>query len=134
MPQRFWGDSRVTFLVGADGKIAHVWPDVDPGVHANEVLKACVALAISSPVITFFRKALPVPDGLHFRFIRHSHLIRTVRLHRRNDIPQNLFFILCLQLALQPPQRHADNVPMTKLVAAWATRSRRSYCWIKAST
>ena len=33
-------DSRVTFLVGADGRIARVWPDVDPGVHANEVLAA----------------------------------------------------------------------------------------------
>jgi thioredoxin-dependent peroxiredoxin len=33
-------DSRVTFLVGADGKIAHVWPNVDPGVHASEVLAA----------------------------------------------------------------------------------------------
>jgi peroxiredoxin Q/BCP len=33
-------DSRVTFLVGPDGKIAHVWPKVDPGVHADEVLAA----------------------------------------------------------------------------------------------
>lgn len=33
-------DARVTFLVGADGKIAKVWPDVDPGVHAKEVLAA----------------------------------------------------------------------------------------------
>ena len=32
--------SRVTFLVGADGRVARVWPDVDPGVHANEVLAA----------------------------------------------------------------------------------------------
>ena len=32
--------SRVTFLVGPDGKIAKVWPDVDPGVHAAEVLDA----------------------------------------------------------------------------------------------
>jgi thioredoxin-dependent peroxiredoxin len=32
--------ARVTFLVGADGKIARVWPDVDPGVHAKEVLEA----------------------------------------------------------------------------------------------
>jgi peroxiredoxin Q/BCP len=31
---------RVTFLVGPDGKIAHVWPDVDPGVHADDVLGA----------------------------------------------------------------------------------------------
>ncbi len=33
-------DSRVTFLVGADGKITHVWPNVDPGVHADQVLSA----------------------------------------------------------------------------------------------
>jgi len=33
-------DSRVTFLVGADGRIAHVWPNVDPGVHAKEVIAA----------------------------------------------------------------------------------------------
>jgi thioredoxin-dependent peroxiredoxin len=32
--------SRVTFLVGADGRIARVWPDVDPGVHADQVLAA----------------------------------------------------------------------------------------------
>ena len=32
--------SRVTFLVGADGKITHVWPNVDPGVHADQVLSA----------------------------------------------------------------------------------------------
>jgi peroxiredoxin Q/BCP len=33
-------DSRVTFLVGRDGRIARVWPDVDPGVHAQQVLAA----------------------------------------------------------------------------------------------
>ncbi|MGA7118738.1 MAG: peroxiredoxin [Polyangiaceae bacterium] len=32
--------SRVTFLVGADGRILRVWPDVDPGVHAEQVLAA----------------------------------------------------------------------------------------------
>jgi thioredoxin-dependent peroxiredoxin len=35
--------ARMTFLVGRDGKIAHVWPDVDPGVHAVEVLAAALA-------------------------------------------------------------------------------------------
>ena len=35
--------ARVTFLVGADGRVARVWPDVDPGVHANEVLAAAEA-------------------------------------------------------------------------------------------
>jgi peroxiredoxin Q/BCP len=33
-----FGYSRVSFLVGADGKIVKVWPDVDPGIHADEVL------------------------------------------------------------------------------------------------
>jgi len=32
--------SRVTFLVGKDGRILRVWPDVDPSVHADEVLAA----------------------------------------------------------------------------------------------
>jgi thioredoxin-dependent peroxiredoxin len=34
---------RVTFLVGPDGKIAKVWPDVDPGVNATQVLDAVAA-------------------------------------------------------------------------------------------
>jgi thioredoxin-dependent peroxiredoxin len=33
-------DARVTFLVAADGRVAHVWPNVDPGVHADQVLAA----------------------------------------------------------------------------------------------
>ena len=32
--------ARVTFLIGADGRVARVWPDVDPALHANEVLAA----------------------------------------------------------------------------------------------
>jgi peroxiredoxin Q/BCP len=36
--------SRVSFLVGPDGKIARVWPKVDPVVHASEVLGAVTAL------------------------------------------------------------------------------------------
>jgi thioredoxin-dependent peroxiredoxin len=31
---------RVTFLVGPDGRIVHVWADVDPALHADEVLAA----------------------------------------------------------------------------------------------
>jgi len=31
--------SRVTFLIAADGRIAKVWPNVDPAVHADEVWK-----------------------------------------------------------------------------------------------
>jgi peroxiredoxin Q/BCP len=30
--------ARVSFLVGPDGKIARVFPDVDPGVHAKDLL------------------------------------------------------------------------------------------------
>lgn len=30
--------SRVSFLIGADGKVAKVYPDVDPAVHADAVL------------------------------------------------------------------------------------------------
>ena len=30
---------RVTFLIGPDGSIARVFPSVDPGVHADEVLE-----------------------------------------------------------------------------------------------
>lgn len=33
-------NSRVTFLVSPTGRVAHVWPDVDPGIHAKQVLKA----------------------------------------------------------------------------------------------
>ena len=31
---------RVTFLIAADGRVARVFPDVDPGVHCEEVLAA----------------------------------------------------------------------------------------------
>ena len=36
--------SRVSFLVGRDGKIAKVWPKVDPVMHASEVLAEAKAL------------------------------------------------------------------------------------------
>ncbi len=36
--KKLWGYDRVTFLVGRDGRVAHVWPSVDPGVHAREVI------------------------------------------------------------------------------------------------
>lgn len=36
--------SRVSFLLDASGKVARVYPDVDPGVHADEVLKDAAAL------------------------------------------------------------------------------------------
>jgi peroxiredoxin Q/BCP len=36
--------SRVSFLIDGAGKVAKVYPDVDPGVHADEVLKDATAL------------------------------------------------------------------------------------------
>ncbi len=41
--------SRVTFLVGTDGRVVRVWPDVDPGVHADEVLAAAEAALDAGP-------------------------------------------------------------------------------------
>lgn len=42
--KRLWGYDRVTFLVDRDGRIAQVWPSVDPGVHAREVMAAAAQL------------------------------------------------------------------------------------------
>lgn len=38
VPSRLGHAARVSFLVGRDGKIAHVWPDVDPVAQASDVL------------------------------------------------------------------------------------------------
>jgi peroxiredoxin Q/BCP len=35
---------RVSFLVGPDGKVVKVWPNVDPATHATDVLDAIAAL------------------------------------------------------------------------------------------
>jgi peroxiredoxin Q/BCP len=42
-------DARVTFLLGPDGKVVKSWPDVDPGVHATEVLAEAAKLAAPEP-------------------------------------------------------------------------------------
>lgn len=34
------GIKRTTFIVGADGRISHIFPKVDVGVHASEILGA----------------------------------------------------------------------------------------------
>lgn len=41
----YWGVQRATFLVDPQGKIAHVWPDVKPEGHPEEVLEALGKLA-----------------------------------------------------------------------------------------
>ncbi|WP_437730256.1 peroxiredoxin [Sorangium sp. So ce1335] len=44
VPTRLGMTARVTFLINPDGKVAKVYPDVDPGVHAEEVLKDAAQL------------------------------------------------------------------------------------------
>jgi thioredoxin-dependent peroxiredoxin len=41
----FMGITRATFLIGADGRIARIWPKVKVDGHAAEVLAAAKALA-----------------------------------------------------------------------------------------
>ena len=38
VPMRMGMASRVTFLIDEDGIVRHVWEEVDPGVHAGEVI------------------------------------------------------------------------------------------------
>jgi len=40
MGKKYMGTNRVTFLIGPDGKIKHIWPSVKPEEHAAEVLAA----------------------------------------------------------------------------------------------
>jgi thioredoxin-dependent peroxiredoxin len=40
MGVKYHGTSRVTFLIGPDGKIKKIWPKVSPANHAQEVLAA----------------------------------------------------------------------------------------------
>ena len=43
--KKFWGAQRATFIVGADGVIAHVIEKVKPATHDDEVLAALVEIA-----------------------------------------------------------------------------------------
>jgi peroxiredoxin Q/BCP len=38
VPKTVIGYDRVSFLVDRDGRVARVWSEVDPGVHADDVL------------------------------------------------------------------------------------------------
>lgn len=40
MGRKYLGTNRVTFLIGADGRIKKIWPKVKPEEHADEVLAA----------------------------------------------------------------------------------------------
>jgi peroxiredoxin Q/BCP len=47
VPVRMGFAARMSFLVDAQGNVARVFPDVDPGVHADEVVAAIAALPAS---------------------------------------------------------------------------------------
>lgn len=50
VPVRMGGfASRQTFLIDAQGNVAQIWPDVDPAVHAEEVIAAIAALPPATP-------------------------------------------------------------------------------------
>lgn len=40
MGRKYMGTYRVTFLIGPDGNIKKIWPEVKPAEHAEEVLAA----------------------------------------------------------------------------------------------
>ena len=40
MGRKYLGVFRVTFLIGTDGKIKKIWPNVKPEIHAAEILAA----------------------------------------------------------------------------------------------
>jgi len=42
MGRKYLGTHRVTFLIGPEGKIQKIWPQVKPEDHAKEVLAACM--------------------------------------------------------------------------------------------
>lgn len=48
VPMRMGMSSRITFLIDADGLVRRVFEDVDPAVHADEVIAAIQALPASS--------------------------------------------------------------------------------------
>jgi peroxiredoxin Q/BCP len=44
VPSRFGKAARVSFLIDGQGRVAKVWPDVDPALHADEVFAAAEEL------------------------------------------------------------------------------------------
>jgi len=40
MGRKYMGTHRVTFWIGADGRIRRIWPEVKPAEHAREILQA----------------------------------------------------------------------------------------------
>ncbi|MFN8205260.1 MAG: thioredoxin-dependent thiol peroxidase [Solirubrobacteraceae bacterium] len=44
----YWGAQRTTFIIDADGKVAHVIPKVSPKTHDDEVLKVLVGMSTAA--------------------------------------------------------------------------------------
>jgi peroxiredoxin Q/BCP len=44
VPSLMGMSARVTFIIDREGRVARVYPDVDPGVHAEEILEALASL------------------------------------------------------------------------------------------
>lgn len=42
--RKYWGNARTTFVIDERGKIAHIFKDVDPNGHADEVAKVVSAM------------------------------------------------------------------------------------------
>ena len=55
----YMGVIRSTFLIGPDGKLAHVWPKVKVNGHSDEVLAAILAHASGTSVAAAPTKAKP---------------------------------------------------------------------------
>ncbi len=43
-----WMSKRVSFLIGSDGRICKVYPNIDPGLHATQVLADAKLLQLTS--------------------------------------------------------------------------------------
>ncbi len=44
----YWGIQRSTFLIDREGRVARVWPRVDPDSHVDEVLEALAEVSSAS--------------------------------------------------------------------------------------
>ena len=47
--RKYWGVNRVTFVIGTDGRIAHVFEKVKPAGHGDEVAAVVARLASKKP-------------------------------------------------------------------------------------
>jgi peroxiredoxin Q/BCP len=53
-------DKRITYVIGEDGRIVAVYPQVDPGTHANQIIHD---LGAGQPHPAAARSVMPAPGG-----------------------------------------------------------------------